>query len=69
MQQSDLYEPLLDAQQAAALLRIHPKTIARLAREGSIPAHRITRYWRFRAKELDEYVKATLSSGNDHSRR
>jgi helix-turn-helix protein len=28
------FEPLLDSEEAAALLRIHPKTLQRLARRG-----------------------------------
>jgi excisionase family DNA binding protein len=63
------FEPLLDVQQAAALLRMHPKTVARLARAGMVPAYRVARYWRFRSTELDAFVRATLSSGCDHSRR
>jgi hypothetical protein len=32
------FEPLLDSDEAAALLKIHPKTLQRMARRGDIPA-------------------------------
>lgn len=47
------FEPLIDNQAAAELLKIHPKTLQRMARRGEIPAVRIGRYWRFRAFQLD----------------
>lgn len=43
------FEPLIDIIAAAGLLKVHPKTVQRLARGGEIPAVRIGRYWRFRA--------------------
>jgi len=46
------FEPLLDDGQAAQLLGIHPKTLQRLARAGEIPAHRVGRFWRYRAVPL-----------------
>ena len=57
------FEPLLSDAQAAELLSIHPKTLQRLAREGAIPAHRIGRYWRYRASELDNWLNSAVHSG------
>lgn len=48
-----LFEPLLDSREAAALLKIHHKTLERKARAGEVPAYRIAGKWRFRASELD----------------
>jgi excisionase family DNA binding protein len=58
------FEPLLDSQQAAALLRIHPKTLQRMARQGEIAAIHIGKLWRFRASTLNEWLdsKAGLRS-------
>ena len=53
------FEPLLDSEEAAAYLRIHPKTLMRMARNGVIPAIRIGKYWRFRASTLDGWVSAS----------
>jgi excisionase family DNA binding protein len=55
---ADTYEPLLnDAQAAAFLGGLHPKTVQRMARRGEIPAYRIGRYYRYRASELDAWLR------------
>jgi len=46
------FEPFLDSEQAAALVRIHPKTLQRLARTGRVHGYRIGKLWRFRASDL-----------------
>jgi len=52
------YEPLLsDAEAASFLGGLHPKTVQRMARHGHIPSYRIGRYWRFRASELDQWLR------------
>jgi excisionase family DNA binding protein len=45
---ADDERPLLDPRQAAARLRLHEKTVVRMAREGRLPgAIRIGKGWRF----------------------
>lgn len=56
------FEPLLDDEQAAELLGIHPETLQRLARVGEIPAHRVGRFWRYRASELDAWLREPMNS-------
>jgi excisionase family DNA binding protein len=56
------FERVLNTGQAAALLQIHPKTLQKMAREGSVPAFRIGDLWRFRASALDEWVRSGVSS-------
>jgi excisionase family DNA binding protein len=56
------FEPLLDTHEAAALLHIHPKTLQKMARAGTVPSRRIGDLWRFRASELDSWVRAQLNS-------
>ena len=52
------YEPLMDADEAAKFLGgLHPKTIMRMARRGELPAYRVGKFWRFRASELDEWLR------------
>jgi excisionase family DNA binding protein len=62
------FEPTLNSQQAAALLQIHPKTLQKMARQGRVPGHQIGDLWRFRASELDEWLRNEVSS-NRHSCR
>jgi excisionase family DNA binding protein len=57
-----VFEPLLDSAQAAVLLGIHPKTLQKKARQGEVPARRIGDLWRFRASELDDWVRTGVSS-------
>lgn len=57
---SSSFEPLLDVQEAATLLRIHPKTMQSLARSGAIPCARMGKYWRFRASALDAWVHGQI---------
>lgn len=58
----NIFQPLLSSNEAASLLKVHPKTLQKMARDGRIPALRIGDLWRFRASDLDEWVKAQLSS-------
>jgi excisionase family DNA binding protein len=48
------FEPLLDSVEAAALLRIHPNTLKKMARRGEIEARRIGRG--FRTSDLNEWL-------------
>jgi excisionase family DNA binding protein len=50
------FEPLLDSVEAASLLRIHPKTLQRLARNGEIAGVQIGKLWRFRASVLNSWL-------------
>lgn len=54
------FEPLLDVEQASTLLRVHPKTAQKWAREGRIPATRYGKRWLFRASELDAWVQSQV---------
>jgi excisionase family DNA binding protein len=54
-------EPLLDSDQAAAILLLHPKTLQRMARRGDIRALQIGKVWRFRASVLDEWIQQQLA--------
>ena len=55
------FEPLLDEVQAGKLLGLHPKTLQRLARQRSVPAIRLGRYWRFRASALNSWIELQSS--------
>jgi excisionase family DNA binding protein len=50
------FERLLDSAEAAALLRIHPKTLQRMARGGEIAGIQIGKLWRFRASVLNSWL-------------
>ena len=50
------FEPLLDSSQAAALLRIHLKTLQKMARRGEIHGTHVGKLWRFRASDLNDWL-------------
>jgi len=57
----DAFEPLLDSNEAAALLKIHPKTLQKMARNGEITAIQIGKLWRFRASALNQWLEKIAS--------
>ncbi len=59
---STAFERVLNTEEAAALLQIHPKTLQKMAREGTVPAFRIGDLWRFRASALDEWLRTGVCS-------
>ena len=54
-------EPLLDSDQAAAILQLHPKTLQRMARRREIRALQIGKVWRFRASVLEDWIQQKLA--------
>ena len=55
-------EPLIDTEEAAALLQIHPKTLQRMARGGKVKGYQLGKLWRFRASDLVKCVSAEVAS-------
>jgi hypothetical protein len=60
------HEPYVDAREGAAFLRMHPKTLMRLARDRAVPAYSFSegtrRHWRFLISELDKWMKTKVNS-------
>jgi len=56
------FETLLDSDEAAALLKIHPKTLQKMARNGQITGVQIGRLWRFRASILNDWLHRKMAS-------
>lgn len=52
------FEEILTAEEAAIHLRIHPKTLQKLARAGVVPGIRMGKYWRFHLSALDGWVRS-----------
>jgi excisionase family DNA binding protein len=59
-------EEIMTPSEVAALLKIHLKTVYKLAEKGVIPGNRIGRSWRFSRSDVLELVssKAMSVSGN-----
>ena len=56
------FEQLLDTDEAAALLKIHPKTLQKMARNGEITGVQIGKLWRFRASVLNAWLAHKMAS-------
>lgn len=53
-------EPLIDAKAAGKIIGVCAKTVKRMAGRRDLPAIRIGKYWRFRASELDRWIRRQL---------
>jgi excisionase family DNA binding protein len=53
----EVFEPLLNSQQAADLMHLHPESVKRLARTGTITAAKVGGVWRFRVSALEAYMQ------------
>jgi hypothetical protein len=55
-------EPFVDAVEAAEFLRLRPRRVLELARQGAIPAYPLgqgkRKVWRFRLSEIADAVRA-----------
>jgi len=52
-----VFEPLLQSDEAAELLRIHPKTLQRMARNRQVHGIQVGKLWRFRASDLEIWLR------------
>jgi excisionase family DNA binding protein len=59
------FEPLLDSQQAAELMRVHPETVKRRARRGEIPGMKFGKLWRFRVSVLESFIQGMMQENQD----
>jgi len=62
-------EEIMTPSEVAALLKIHLKTVYKLAERGVIPGNRIGRSWRFSRGDVLELVSSKsmgLSDNSDH---
>ena len=55
------FENLLNSEEAAAMLKIHPKTLQKMARNGEITGIQIGKLWRFRASVLNAWLNQKMA--------
>jgi excisionase family DNA binding protein len=60
--QQTQWEPLMTPADAAAYLRLHAKTVIRMARVRQIPAIRLGKHWRFRHSDLTAFAAEQVKS-------
>ena len=56
----DNYGQVMTSVEAAEYLKMHVKTVCRLAKEGKIPAKKVGSEWRFLRQVLDRWLTETL---------
>jgi len=57
---------LFTAEEAAKYLRLHVKSIYRLARDGKIPGRKVGGSWRFHRDALDLWIKNERGTFQEH---
>ncbi|WP_035348844.1 helix-turn-helix domain-containing protein [Edaphobacter aggregans] len=60
--QSREFEPLLNLEEAAAVLGMHWKTLERMARNKKVPALKVGKRWKFRLSSLNAWLEHGLNS-------
>lgn len=56
----DNYGQVMTSVEAAEYLKMHVKTVCRLAKEGKIPARKVGSEWRFLRSVLDRWLAEAL---------
>ncbi len=56
------FEPLLNLEEAAAVLGMHWKTLERMARNKKVPALKVGKRWKFRLTSLNTWLEDGLNS-------
>lgn len=56
---------ILDAEEVGKLLRIHPRTVIRLAGQGEIPGFKVGGQWRFKRQDIEDYIEEQKSRYTD----
>ena len=54
-------ERLLDSDEAAQIMNVHPKTLQKLARKGIVRGLHIGKLWRFRASGIEEWIDRQMA--------
>jgi Helix-turn-helix domain len=57
-------EPLIDSDQAAAMIGVAPKTLQKYARYGMVRGVHVGKFWRFRASVIDEWISREFENGS-----
>mgnify|MGYP001615436016 CR=1 FL=1 len=59
----------LTPSEIAKILKLHPFTVTRLAREGKLPAFKVGGSWRFRKDEFEKWIASRTSKRLESRRR
>ncbi len=60
---------LLTPLELSRVLKLHPFTVTRLAREGKLPGFKVGGVWRFRKDQFERWVEERTTNDEDRARR
>lgn len=58
-------EQILTIKEVATYLKVHERTVYRLANKGEIPAFKVSHVWRFRLCDIEQWIRAQMESGTE----
>lgn len=67
MAEQNRIEPLLTSEEAAAILKIHPKVLERMAQRGEVPGFKLGKFWRYRASDLESWIESKVTKARQPS--
>lgn len=59
---------ILDAEEVARLLRVHPRTVKSLANRRKLPGFKVGGQWRFRREAIEEYIREQERQGKQEEK-
>jgi excisionase family DNA binding protein len=59
---------ILDPQEVADMLRVHPRTVMKLASQGQLPGFKVGGQWRFRREAIDQYIREQEQQYSDQKK-
>ena len=61
-------DDILTLREVAGLLKVADRTVYTMARQGEIPAFRVRGQWRFRRRDINEWIDRQQSAAGEGSR-
>lgn len=58
-------EQILTIKEVATYLKVHERTVYRLASKGEIPAFKVGNAWRFRLPDIEHWISAQMDSSSE----
>jgi len=56
-------EQILTIREVATYLKVHERTVYRLANKGEIPGFKVANVWRFRLCDIEQWIRAQMGAG------
>lgn len=59
-----MIDRIMIVKEVASYLKVNDRTIYRMASDGRIPAFKVGASWRFKAREIDEWIEPERNSAS-----